>query len=279
MSNAPPAFLPVTSSTSRGEFFAALLGLGCVNGLGSQVIESVNRVGWIGALSSTFGVSVIVWFSCVAGISMLLSDRACRIRYPDFVMGAAFLILVILPIGPLSWFAITALCFYVLISSADPLLKRGATVLFATTVPMLWSRMLFRFFANAILQIDASLVGWLLGAHRVGNLVDFKDGSGSLVILPSCSSLANVSLALLCWVTLSQCVDHKRSASDIFWCLTACASVVTVNVIRISLMGLNFAHYDGIHNQWGDAIVNIIIFGLTVGFCVLGVRREFFSRS
>jgi hypothetical protein len=250
-----------------------------VNGLGSRIIQSINRLGWADALLSTFEISVIVWLSCIIGISMILRDRASEVYSADFAVGAAFLFLVILPIGPLSWFAVTALCLYILVSTNDPSLRRGAVILFATTVPMLWSRMLFQLFANTILQIDASLVSWLLGTHRVGNLVEFKDGSGLLVILPSCSSLANVSLAFLCWITVSQFVGHKRSAYDIFWCLMACASVVAVNVTRISLMGLNLVHYDGIHNHWGDAVVNIIIIGFTIGFCVLGVRRELFSRA
>jgi hypothetical protein len=197
----------------------------------------------------------------------------------DFAVGAGFLFLVILPIGPLSWFAITALCLYILASTNDPSLRRGSVILFATTVPMLWSRMLFQLFANTILQIDASLVSWLLGTHRVGSLVEFKDGSGLLVILPACSSLANVSLAFLCWVTISQFVGHKKTAYDILWCVMACASVVAVNVTRISLMGLNLAHYNGIHNHLGDAVANIIILSLTIGFCVLGVRRELFSHA
>ena len=62
--------------------------------------------------------------------------------------------------------------------------------------------MLFQLFANFILAVDASLVSWLLGTHRTGNLVEFADKSGQLVIFPACSSLANVSLAFLCWVTL-----------------------------------------------------------------------------
>lgn len=273
------AILPIADQVSRGEFFAALLILGCVNGLGSRIIQSINRVGWADALSSTFEISVIVWISCIAGISIILRDRTSEVHSADFAVGAGFLLLVILPIGPLSWFAVTALCLYMLVSTNDPSLRRGAVILFATTVPMLWSRMLFQFFANIILQIDASLVSWLLGTYRVGNLVEFKDGSGLLVILPSCSSLANVSLAFLCWVTVSQSVGHKKSAYDILWCLMACASVVAVNVTRMSLMGLNLIHYNGIHNHWGDAVVNIIILGLTIGFCVLGVRRELFSRA
>jgi hypothetical protein len=279
LSTARTAGLPVAGQVSRGELFAALLTLGCVNGLGSRIIQSVNRLGWAGALLSTFEISVIVWLSCIAGISIILRDRTSEVHSADFVVGAGFIFLVILPIGPLSWFAVTALCLHILVSTNDPSLRRGAVILFATTVPMLWSRILFQLFANTILQIDASLVSWLLGTHRVGNLVEFKDGSGLLVILPSCSSLANVSLAFLCWVTVSQFVGHKRSAYDILWCLMACASVVAVNVTRISLMGLNLVHYDGIHNHWGDAVVNMIILSLTIGFCVLGVRRELFSRA
>jgi hypothetical protein len=261
---------------ARGEFFAALLVLGCVNGLGSRIIQSVNRLGWADALSNTFEISVIVWLSCIAGIAIILRDRTAEVRSADFAVGAGFLFLVILPIGALSWLAVAVLCLYVLVSKNDPALRRGAVILLATTVPMLWSRMLFQFFANPILEVDASLVGWLLGTHRTGNMVEFADGSGFLVILPTCSSLANVSLAFLCWVTVSQFVGHKKSAYDLLWCFLACASVVAVNVTRISLMGLNHVQYDEIHNHWGDAVANTIILGLTIGFSVLGVRRELF---
>jgi len=281
-SDPPPVgytVLPMAGQVSRGEFFAALLILGCVNGLGSRIIQSVHRLGWAGALSSTFEISVIVWLSCIAGISIILRDRKGEVRSADVAVGAGFLLLVILPIGPLSWVAVTALCLYIFVSKNDPSLRRGAVILFATTVPMLWSRMLFQFFANTILEVDASLVSWLLGTHRTGNLVEFADRSGLLVILPDCSSLANVSLAFLCWVTVSQFVCHKKSAYDVLWCFLACASVIAVNVTRISLMGLNQMQYDEIHNHLGDAVANVIILGLTIGFSVLGVRRELFSRA
>jgi hypothetical protein len=278
-SPARAAVLPMTGQVSRAEFFAGLLILGCVNGLGSQIIRSVNRLGWAEALSSTFELSVIVWLSCIAGTSVILRSRTGAVRSADLAVGAGFLVLVVLPIGPLSWLAVAAVCLYILASTNDPSLRRGAVILLATTVPLLWSHMLFQFFANPILEFDASLVGWLLGTHQTGNLVEFADGSGLLVILPDCSSLANVSLAFLSWITISQFVGHKRSAYDVLWCLLACISVVAINVTRISLMGLNHVQYDEIHNHWGDAVANTAILSLTIGFCVLGVRRELFSRA
>ena len=270
--------LRISRELPRGEFFAGLFALGCVSGLASRIIQSINRLGWAEALFKTFEISVIVWISCAAGVSLILRDRTIGLRSPELAIGAGFILLVILPIGPLSWLAVTALSLYVIFSANAVSSRRGAFILLATTVPMLWSRLLFQFFSNLILQIDASLVGWILGTHRTGDIVEFADGSGVLVILPSCSSLANVSLAFLCWITVSQLVCHKRSAYDLLWCLVACISVIAMNVTRVSVQGLSQWHYATFHSPWGDAVGNTIILGLIVVFSVLGVRRELFQR-
>jgi exosortase/archaeosortase family protein len=262
----------------RSEFFGGLFTLGCLSGLASRIVQSVNQLGWADALFSSFGVSVAVWISCAAGISLVLRDRTIGVLPSELAIGVGFVLLVILPIGPLSWLAVAGLSLYIIIFTNIASSRRGAFILLAATVPMLWSRLLFQFFANAILRIDASLVGWILGTHRTGDIVEFADGSGVLVILPGCSSLANVSLAILCWVTVSQLVDHKKSAYDLVWCLMACLSVVAVNVTRISLMGLSQWHYATFHSPWSDVLGNTIILSLIVGFSVLGVRREFFRR-
>ena len=263
----------------RGEFFAGLFTLGCASGLASRIIQSVNKLGWADALFNTFEISVIVWLSCAAGISLLLRDRTIGVRSSELAIAAGFVVLVLLPIGALSWVAVAALSLYIIFfSDLTSTTRRGAVILLATTVPLLWSRLLFQFLAKPILQIDASLVGWILGTERTGDIVGFADGSGVLAILPGCSSLANVSLAILCWVTVSQLVSRKKSAYDLVWCLMACISVVAVNVTRISFEGLSQWHYATFHNPWGDAVGNTIILGLIVGCSVLGVRRELFRR-
>src|SRR5262249_22519535 len=156
----------------------------CVNGFTSSIIRSADRLGWTNALFSTFEISVIIWISCIAGVSLIIRDRTIGVRWPEVALGTGFVVLVILPIGPLSWIAVTGLCFYILVSTDVATSRQGALILLATTVPLLWSRLLFQFFAGLILGMDASLVSWLLGTQRTGNLVEFADGSAQLVILP-----------------------------------------------------------------------------------------------
>jgi hypothetical protein len=262
----------------RGEFFAGLLVLACVNGLSSRITDSINRLGLTDAFFNTFDVSVIAWISCCAGVTLVLRDRTGEISLLDFVIGAGILLLVILPVNQLSWIAVAALCTYMLASNNIVSTRQGALILLATTVPMLWSRLVFKFFANPILNADASLVSWLLGTRRTGNIIEFADNSGHLVILAPCSSLANVSLAILCWVSVSQLANHRRSPFDVIWCLCACASVVAVNVTRMAMMGLTERDYVRIHSNSGDALTNMIICVLAIGICLLGVRRELFAR-
>jgi hypothetical protein len=267
----------IASELRRGEYFAGLFLLACMSGLAARIIQSVNKLGWEEALLNTFDISVIVWISWVAGVSLIFRDRTVGIRSSELALGVVCIFLVVLPVGALSWVAMTGLSLFILLTADVSTTRRGAIILLATTVPLLWSRMLFKFFASWILGVDASLTSWLLGAHRTGSVVEFADHSGQLVIFPACSSLANVSLAFLCWVTLSQLVCHKKSVYDFFWCFLACASVIAVNVTRLTILGLSQWHYATFH-KWGDVPTNLIILGLIIAISSLGLRHELFSR-
>lgn len=265
---------------ARGQVFASLYILGCANGLFAKAMLSVHRLGWSDAVFGTFDISVVVLVACFIGLSFVLSDNTGALNLVDVAVATLLLLLVALPIGAMSWLAVSLLSLYILLlRRSTQLQRRGAIILLAVTVPMMWSRLVFDLFANFILGVDAFLVALMLGTGRSGNMVEFADGSGALAIFPSCSSLANVSLAMLCWVTVSQSVPHKWRVQDILWCLLACSSVVAVNVIRMSLMGLSTAHYETLHTPLGETVSNIVLLILIVGISILGVRRDAFARD
>jgi hypothetical protein len=271
-------FASLQRAVSRDEFFVGLYILGCANGLLGRMIQSISFDNWMGAVAG-IDINVIVLFACFAGISEAWTSDREELRPLDLLVGGIFLLLVLLPIYPVSWVAMTGLCLYVLASAnGSAARRRGAIILLTLTVPMLWSRLMFQFFANLILDADALLVSSLLGTGRTGNMVGFADNSGFMVVLQRCSSLANMSLAFLCWISVTQWARHRWTPIDLFWSGLACASVIAVNVTRISLMGINHGWYKSIHNEWGDMVTNTVMLALMIMFSVIGARRELFAR-
>jgi exosortase/archaeosortase family protein len=266
----------------RNEFFAGLYILGCANGLVGRSLYTFSLEGWTGAVAG-LEMNVIVLFACFVGVYLIASgnrDHQERIRGWDLVVGLVFLGIVILPSYPLSWVAVTGLSLYILFFANDVSeRRRSALVLLALAFPMLWSRLIFQLFARPLLELDATMVTWLLGTERIGTTVRFADNSGYMVISPACASWGNISYVFLCWIAVTQWANHRWSPKDLLWLSLACVSLVAVNVTRIAVTGLSYAHYETIHNQYGEAVLGTIGLCLIIGFTVLGSRRELFSRA
>ncbi|MXQ13749.1 hypothetical protein [Microvirga makkahensis] len=249
--------------------------VGFANGISDRVSLAVAETDVAAALLSTFGISVIVWSAWAIGLVFLLRPPLQPASRLDGIIAAAALLAFLLPMAPLSWLAIAGLAMHILRTSPrSSFLQRGAWILLALTVPMLWSRLLFVMLSEAILQADAILVGWIVGTPRLGNAIQFADESGYLWIAPGCSSLANISLAFLCWATIAKALNRPSSLGDIGWVVLACTAVALINVTRISLMGLYRDHFDLLHGPIGATAASWLTLGATVTICLLGMRRD-----
>jgi len=96
----------LSSHAGRAELFTALYILGCANGLLGRIILSLDFNDWTGALLG-LDINAIVLFACFAGISGVLSSSRDEVRPADLAVAAIFLVLVSLPIFPLSWVGVT----------------------------------------------------------------------------------------------------------------------------------------------------------------------------
>jgi hypothetical protein len=268
-------------SLPRNELFAGLYIVACANGLLGRSIYALNLEGWSGAVMG-FEINVIVLAACFAGVYLIASSSSRdQIRTWDLVVALAFLGVVALPIYAMSWVAVTGLSLYLHFFANDGSeRRRGALILLALAVPMLWSRLLFQVFARPLLALDATMVAWLLGTERVGNMVRFADNSGYMVVTPACASWANITYAFLCWVVVSQWVNHRWGWIDFLWLFLACASVVSINVTRIAVTGLSYENYQLIHGPGGfEIVLGTVFLCFIIGFSVIGARRELFSRA
>ena len=164
------------NSTTRDELFAGLCILACANGLWGRVLMAARDAGWSGAVFS-LDISAIVLLACVGAVWLMLRDKSGEIRAADLGVTLVLVIFIILPIFALSWVALTGLGLYILLfASGSASRKRGAVLMLAITVPMLWVPLLIQFFERPILEFDASLVARLIGSHQIGNMVAFNQG-------------------------------------------------------------------------------------------------------
>lgn len=274
-----PAASSFSLSCSRNALFAGSFAIGLANGLVTRLVEAIARDGAAQALFNSFDISVIVWIGAALSLSFMQREMQRPATRADLIVAGACLMAFLVPLPPLSWVGLALLSAYAArTSQAGSFARRGAWIMLAVTVPMFWSRMLFSAFSDLILRCDAALVGWMIGTPRLGNAIAFADGTGFLWIAPGCSSLANMSLALLCWVMFAQYRDIRPSAGSLGWGALACAAVLAINVGRLSLIGLHRDQYELLHGPVGATVANWLTVGATLAICWLGVRHDRFAR-
>jgi exosortase/archaeosortase family protein len=263
----------VAGALDRGTLFAGLGLVGFANGVSHRVMASLQDDS-TRAVLHTFDIGAIAWLAVFMSAWLLARPGAKPASRRDMLVAGAALVAFALPAPPLSWLALTCLGAYAgLTSPVRSAQRRGAWILLALTVPMFWSRAAFSLFSDGILRLDAVLVAWILGTPRIGNSIAFADGWGYFWIAPGCSSLANVSLAVLCWVLVTQTLD-RASESRIRYCVAACLAVAAINVARLVLTGMSYASFEVLHGPTGGFVIGWLTFAVTLGICLYGATRE-----
>ncbi len=127
--------------------------------------------------------------------------------------------------------------------------------------------MLFDFFAFPLLQADAALVGGLSNLTQPGmgwaqTIVGTPEGH-SVFIYGPCSSFHNISLGLLCWVTITKLTRTDWIVKDVLVALAVCAIVILFNGTRLYLMALGPDYFTYWHDGFGQHLFSwATVFGV-----------------
>lgn len=267
----------ITTLPPRGRLFGGLAAAGLANGLLNRVADSVAADGVTGGIAGTFGISALVWiaaFVCVAQAWTAPRETPATWDIPSAWIAA---IMLCIPSDVVSWITVSGLALYFIRRTApgSPL-RRAAVILLAVTIPCFWSRILFALLSGPILSADAVLVSAVIGTQRIGNVFETIDGTGAIWIAPGCSSLANVSLAILCWTLFSNAGAGPvaRTTTGLFWCGLAAAAVIAINVGRMAAVGLEPRFYEAVHGPLGNTIAGWLTLGAMAAICFRGVRHD-----
>jgi hypothetical protein len=161
-------------------------------------------------LVSSLGVigifQCMAWYAIFRLLQASNSTIAGRLR--DAVIAASLSLLTLLPTNRMIWVAASGFAMYwCIFSEGDVKLRAAGSVLAALSVQQLWGHVLFNLIAMPLLRAEAAAVATMLDVVRPGtmsqdNVITGPNGFG-LVVYAACSSFHNLSLAMLCWVTVS----------------------------------------------------------------------------
>lgn len=246
-----------------------------VNGLAGFILINIERDGLAAALIGLAGVSAFVWFALYAIARIALDDPVRRPARPlDRILALLALLAAFLPIDWAGSFAVLGIGLYLALTGGTGTAERRiAIVLLALTGTLLWGRVLIRLVAPSLLDLDATLVGLISGTGASGNLVGFR-GGGNFILGPSCSSLHNMSLAVLFWASLGQLLRQKVTGRSLLVCLAGVAAMLLGNLARLSTIALYPSLFTWLHDGDGAQIFSwsSIVFSALVifyGFSVI----------
>jgi exosortase/archaeosortase family protein len=183
-------------------------------------------------------------------------------QWQDFVTAAALSLLLLLPTDRMIWVAAAGVSTYLWIFNRnDAQLRAAAAVLAALSVQEFWGHVFFNLVALPLLRAETAAVGLILEAFRPGtvwqdNLITGPSGYG-IVVYTGCSSFQNLSVAMLCWVTVSRLRHQSWRSRDLVTGGAVAATMILLNLTRLCLMAWNIDLFRYWHDGTGAEIFAI----------------------
>jgi exosortase/archaeosortase family protein len=221
----------------------------------APLIELLSHLVSIGAFQ------LMAW--CVVFSLIRRSDVATVARSRDVVVILVFSLLLLLPMYRAIWVAATGIAIYLIVFSGDDTrLRAAATVLAGLSMQQYWGHIFFYLVAIPLLDAETAAVGTILSAIRPGtvwqgNMIGGPNGFG-IIIYNTCSSFHNVSLAILCWLTVSRWRDQYQWRQDLAMLGVVAATMILLNLLRLCLMARNVDFYNYWHTGAGADLFAIV---------------------
>jgi exosortase/archaeosortase family protein len=253
--------------------------LAAINGVSATIFGSFAGFGWRGALLDLSGVSAVFWFALYA-IFMLARGEAPRAAPHRGDLWIAAIV-----VGLACWPSARAAAIGVLISAvylarrpgSDPRAVPMSVILFALSGMLVAGPVLIALAGPYLLSLDAHFVGWLADVATTGTTVRFAGDQDVFTIGVPCSSIHNVSLAVILWASLTQLLDYRVTPRLIALCGAAMAAMIVVNGLRLAAIAHYRGSFDWLHDGLGAQLfgwASLAAAGLVIGVGLVAMRDD-----
>ena len=258
---------------SRRELFIWLAAILCA----SAFAQSMTHGGTTAlSLESIGAFQILGWFAVLRLLYLQTSSAPPSRR--DFWVAGVVGAIDLLPSGKATWIAATLAALYIFAANEKGSNGRaGAAVLGALSVQSPWGPTLFSLFTVYLLRADAALVGVALKLTRGGfdwheNVISTQDFT--VGIYNDCSSFHNISLAALCWISLTKLHRPTFIRSDFKFGAAACLAMIALNAARLYAISLGRESFAYWHDGAGAQIFAVTASFVIAAICAWGASID-----
>jgi len=262
----------------RGSLLAAAGVLAALNAEAGQIISTLTYQSPIDAVTGLPGISAVVWAAMLAAWKIASESRRRFRGTADASVLAVVLMLSFLPLSFAPQVGLLLCGLYLFLTSPrGDGGRRAALVLLALTGPLIWGRILLNLFATPILAFDAHIVAGVIGTRVDGNVFQAAATGQRFVIGDLCSSVHNISIAMVLWTTAAMLFDIRIDRRYVAVGAAMAAFMFALNIARLATIGLFPAYFQFLHFGTGAALfgwVGLIGAALLAGWGVLSAAAR-----
>jgi exosortase/archaeosortase family protein len=252
--------------------FAGCCIIAALNARSAPMLATVDALGFQNAFFDLFEVSAVVWFALYGAWTIAVSEEGpAAYRTGDTFVLAALIVAILIPLPLLSIAAGFATGLWLIMTS-----ERGsagwrmALIITAVAAQQIFGRLFLAVFSETILTADVILTGLITGFESHSNVLRRPDGS-DVIIGASCSSVVNMSYALLAWVTVAQLFNMRLDKRLFKYVAGSLFAIFLINSSRLLLVAWYPQYFDYFHGgegaalfAWGGFIILAILAGIAV---------------
>ena len=228
---------------------------GVLAALNAQADLIINALTWqkpLEALTTLGGIAAVIWIAMYAALMLGFEESHRRIERKDALVLALVIGLCLLPLSYAAQAGLLLCGGYLFATSrTGDTSRRISIILLALTGPLIWGRIVLQLFATPLLWLDAHIAGAAAGTHVQGNMVQFADTSRNFLIGTQCSSVHNMSLAVVLWTTAAALFNLRIDRGFVVAGAGMVALMFGLNILRLTLMAIFPANFEWLHAGLG----------------------------
>lgn len=259
----------------RAYWFASFAAIATLNAFANRARSRTSDLEPLEIALGLFGINAIVWFGLFALFALALRSGPQEPIVPgDRYVLSISACLMLVPIPQLAGFALVLIGGWLIWTAGGQTpAHRVGVVAIALSGPALWGPLLLLGAGPDWMAFDTAIMGAVTGLTFQDNLYLSADRSVRFMVGTGCVSLANISLAILATVALSQLLEKKMDRRVALVCLISVVAVVGVNIARLASYAYFPQHFAYLHDGGGSDLFALAFTVAAVGAALTGLSR------